>query len=192
MWMQHSREKAARKGWTLGAMCMAFLGTVGLAQIMVDQRANENAESVKQSLPGWPFDFSLPPGQRWVQEVDVGLMADLMALVNDSGSALYINQSPWRRQSRLLMQYQIVQKGTTSKYAANRVFKLPFSEFDQVELGNLSWLVHLQKENTTICGVACTPEGVAICATLSNSSDVRDEIELFEAVCGSVVLRNVD
>ncbi|MFQ5412067.1 MAG: hypothetical protein ACE5EC_07205 [Phycisphaerae bacterium] len=112
MWTQVSREKPARRGWTLGMMCLAFIGTISLAYVVVDRRVL----SGRQSPPGWPIAFTLPDAYRWSRMPESS--ADPRGSSDSSHLVSLIGNSPAHGLCTLMIGYGTGTQGTEIVRAA--------------------------------------------------------------------------
>ncbi len=70
MWREYTREKPARPGLAIGAAGLAFVGTLGLAALLANQK---NAPWTLQSHADWPIEFELPAGFSLASEDELEL-----------------------------------------------------------------------------------------------------------------------
>ena len=190
MWKQYTRETPARKGWALGAMIVAFLGTVGLAKLMVDSRtATEGVGRHKQAITGWPFQFTLPNEYRW------GVLRQPPQSPFSAGgrsreeSVHYHGQSASGGTTRLFIRYYKMPTGTSLQDAAAHFNMDARGAAETQEIGPLRWLIpviHVEGPGAQIAGVACSPEGVAIHIEFTGPGSVVLEFKIFESICRSI------
>lgn len=66
MWKAYTREKPARRGWAVGCMAIAFVGTLALAQMQIADTSMPEWDTERTvNLEDWSISIDLPTGFNW-------------------------------------------------------------------------------------------------------------------------------
>jgi len=188
MWKEVTREKPARRGWTVTTLALAFLGTVGLAKIMVDVRANDDEIiSGRQSPADWPISFVLPAHHRWRAW---GAPFDEVFAASSGGDVMsFLGRDPSGDQGVLLITYKAMSPGTPLEEVAWEMFEEPVETSEEIEIGPMTGRMIVKfsrSDGAHVFAFGRSEEGLAIGVAFVASDLSGEEVRAVRSVCESI------
>ena len=194
MWKEYTREKPARRGWTLAMMGLAFVGTIGLAKILTDERAPAVLDlTQRQSLPRWPLSFKLPDDFRWTPVRGAIRAPPQLGNLAGMGIAAFRGWNETGAHTEVLFRFRLVQDSISPELTAERVFLIPVDEGVDIEIDSTPGImsISLGKDGSTrFSAVACSERGVAVLVVFHADPRVDGKTEVFEAICNSIAFQD--
>lgn len=179
MWREYTREKPARPGLAIGAAGLAFVGTMCLASLLVNQK---NAPLRMQSLADWPIEFGLPNG--------FSLASESKLTHGDGRLAVYkLDRGDLGRSIRI--QFEYVNDLLPPHKALERLFggRLHDNEVDRIPFGREEGRFTVQggfPPNDPKFFGALWRDGVAVGITFKPGIYDDTEMYEFQRICESV------
>lgn len=187
MWREYTREKTGRPGLTVGVIAFAFAGTLGLAQLLTQQRNVPLAVFTDESLDDWPIQFSLPAGY---QQHSVESIPPDEPDGWPSGVAVYRRSAG--RAKPVRFEYRWLPPGTSNKRALSFLFEDPPEIVGEMQFGDapgLYFSIGTRLINPIFVGVVCRPNGLTVSVTYSPGRHPGEEYE-FERICESISVKD--
>ena len=191
MWKEFTQEEPARRGWTVATLSLAFIGTVGLAKIMVDVRADDSSVvSGRQSPPDWPIAFTLPSDHRWRLRPASFDRAD--AASSDGESVAFDGRRLSGGHCLLLVSFQAMSPGTPPEEVASALTDGDLGMAEEIAMGPIDGRMAVMPSGSggaRILAFGCTPEGLAIVVAYVTPRRKGDEARVVRSVCESIAFK---
>ena len=172
----------------MAALSLAFIGTVGLAKLMVDERAKDSSVvSGRQSPPDWPIAFTLPSDHRW--RLDPDQYAQTEGESSEGESVVFIGRGFSGGHGNLLVSFQPMPPGTPPEELARTMFAEDLRASEKIAMGPIDGRmapIRSAPGGAIVAAFGCTSEGLAIVVAYVTPRRKGDEANIVRSVCKSI------
>ncbi len=173
----------------MATLSLAFIGTVGLAKLVVDERAKDSpVVSGQQSPPDWPIAFTLPRDHRWRHDPRQSIQTEGESSAGDS--VAFMGQRLSGGHGILWVSVQRVSPGTQPEELAREMFEEDLGASEEIEMGPIEGRMAESRSasnGASVVAFGCTPEGLVVVVVYATRSRNGDEAGVVRSVCKSIV-----
>lgn len=191
MWKEFTRERSARRGWTVATLSLTFIGTVGLAKIMVDVRTDQGAVVAgRQSMPGWPIAFTLPTDQQWRYRQDP--YGQIIGVDADGKTVAYEGRGLSGGYGILMVTFKVMSQNTPPDEVAREMLGEDLGPSEKIAMGPLEGRLSLNASafgSRSAMAFGCSAEGLGIGVICAMPGKGGEEAGIVRSVCESIAFK---
>lgn len=188
MWREHTREKTGRPGLAVGVIAFAFAGTLGLAQLLTQQRNVPLAVFADESLDDWPIQLRLPSGY---------VLHNVESILDDDeeplGAVAVFRRTANAAPKTVRVSYAWFESGTTNEEALLAMSESRPDFAHQERLGSSTWLYAVIGDgpiHPKFVGATCWSNGLAVFIAYTPGTNPLREEATFKRICESISVKD--